>query len=537
MFATYAPSSPGYQHMRYIFPVTATPASSVTPGFVNVLASGTALPAVSFIRPSGEDSEHPGEALWEGERLVAATLVPAIMASTPYRQNKVAIVITYDENGGRWDHVAPPRGTPLVTDQFGPGARVPAIVISPWAKRCYVDHTHYDTTSIISFITHNWSLPTLGPRDGATNPLSGAFDFTATPLPVGACSPTSTITPTPTATLHPATQTILALTATSTLTPTATLHPATQTVLALTATSTRTPSPTIHPATQTILALTATSTSTATIHPATQTVLALTATSTPTATIHPATQTVLALTATSTPTATATLHPLTATALALTPTVTLTPVSVPPGQNAPPTSGQPGVPACNQAGQVVTVVGVVSGTLTCVASATFALTATGPAGTLVGGVPAVFIPTTAGVESYACGPVSAARTTTCTGRTLGNPLQGATITVRFPLGGGGTADVTGVANGPGPVPTPGSVAVIPAIPPPGLLPGGPPPPLLPPLPPPFLLAPGVVPGPPLAPFEAAPPGPPVIPEAEPLLLLAAGLGTLALLRSRKRSGR
>ena len=58
------------------------------------------------------------------------------------------VVVTYDENGGFWDHVAPPKG-----DRWGPGTRIPAIIVSPFAKKGYVDHTPYDTTSILRFIT------------------------------------------------------------------------------------------------------------------------------------------------------------------------------------------------------------------------------------------------------------------------------------------------------------------------------------------------------------------------------------------------
>ena len=125
------------------------------------------------------------------------------MASPAYQQNQVAIIITFDENGGRWDHVAPPRGTPLVTDQFGPGSRVPGIVISPWARRCFVDHTSYDTTSILAFIEKNWNLTPVATRDAAANPFSGAFDFNTPPLAPGQCSPTNTATATATQTATP----------------------------------------------------------------------------------------------------------------------------------------------------------------------------------------------------------------------------------------------------------------------------------------------------------------------------------------------
>jgi acid phosphatase len=68
----------------------------------------------------------------------------------------MVVVVTYDENGGFWDHVAPPKG-----DRWGPGTRIPALIVSPYAKKGFVDHTQYDTTSILRFITKRFSLPTL----------------------------------------------------------------------------------------------------------------------------------------------------------------------------------------------------------------------------------------------------------------------------------------------------------------------------------------------------------------------------------------
>jgi phospholipase C len=130
-----------------------------------------ALPSVSFIKPIGENNEHPGYAsLLAGQQHVAS-LVQAIQSS-PYWKN-TAIIITYDENGGRWDHVAPP-----AIDRWGPGTRVPFIVISPWAKHGFVDHTQYETVSILALIEKLYNLQPLGTRDAAANPFSNAFDFT-----------------------------------------------------------------------------------------------------------------------------------------------------------------------------------------------------------------------------------------------------------------------------------------------------------------------------------------------------------------------
>lgn len=126
------------------------------------------LPAVAFIKPLGNDNEHPGYAsLKQGQEHVLE-LVDAVRNSTYFKQS--LIIITYDENGGRWDHVAPP-----VVDRWGPGTRVPAIIISPFAKRGYVDHTQYDTTSILRTIERRWRLEPLGSRDAAVHDLTPAL--------------------------------------------------------------------------------------------------------------------------------------------------------------------------------------------------------------------------------------------------------------------------------------------------------------------------------------------------------------------------
>jgi acid phosphatase len=70
--------------------------------------------------------------------------------------NNMLVVITFDENGGWWDHVAPPKG-----DRWGPASRVPAMIVSPFAKKGNVDHSFYDTTSILRFITRLHDLPLL----------------------------------------------------------------------------------------------------------------------------------------------------------------------------------------------------------------------------------------------------------------------------------------------------------------------------------------------------------------------------------------
>ncbi|HEX7639703.1 MAG TPA: acid phosphatase [Burkholderiaceae bacterium] len=116
-------------------------------------AAGT-LPAVSFYKPEGRFNQHNGYAnLAEGDDRIA-DLVARLQASPQYRN--MVIVVTYDEFGGTWDHVAPPEG-----DKLGPGTRIPALIISPFARKGTVDHTQYDTGSILRLITRTFDLPTL----------------------------------------------------------------------------------------------------------------------------------------------------------------------------------------------------------------------------------------------------------------------------------------------------------------------------------------------------------------------------------------
>jgi acid phosphatase len=141
--------------------------------FFAALRTGN-LPTMAFVKPIGAHNEHPGYAdLLRGQQYVA-TLVKAVQDSAVWRNS--AIIITYDEGGGRWDHVPPPRG-----DRWGPGVRVPAIIISPYAKRGFVDHTSYETVSILKLIETRWNLAPLGSRDAAANNLLNAFDFSLTP--------------------------------------------------------------------------------------------------------------------------------------------------------------------------------------------------------------------------------------------------------------------------------------------------------------------------------------------------------------------
>jgi phospholipase C len=112
------------------------------------------LPQVTFYKPQGNLNEHPGYTdTMSGDEHIADVI--AHLEKSPQWPHAL-VVITYDENGGFWDHVAPPRA-----DRWGPGSRVPTMIVSPFAKKGYVDHTLYDTTSILRFITRRFDLPVL----------------------------------------------------------------------------------------------------------------------------------------------------------------------------------------------------------------------------------------------------------------------------------------------------------------------------------------------------------------------------------------
>ena len=112
------------------------------------------LPPVAFYKPQGNLNQHAGYAsVAEGDAHIA-DLVAKLRASPQWRH--MVIVITYDEFGGAWDHVAPPHG-----DLLGPGTRIPALIISPFAKRGTIDHTQYDTASILRLVTRRFDLDVL----------------------------------------------------------------------------------------------------------------------------------------------------------------------------------------------------------------------------------------------------------------------------------------------------------------------------------------------------------------------------------------
>ncbi|MEI9941129.1 MAG: acid phosphatase [Pseudomonadota bacterium] len=117
------------------------------------ITAGT-LPHVVYYKPQGNFNQHPGYANADDGDAHITDLVNKLKNSSQW--GHMVIVITYDEFGGQWDHVAPPKG-----DKYGPGTRIPALIISPYAKAGTVDHTQYDTGSISRLITRRFEIDTL----------------------------------------------------------------------------------------------------------------------------------------------------------------------------------------------------------------------------------------------------------------------------------------------------------------------------------------------------------------------------------------
>jgi len=173
----YTPStpkgSPDFQphHQPYNYYAQFDPASHATERAEHLrdytrlltdIAAGT-LPHVVYYKPQGNFNQHPGYANADDGDAHIVDLVNKLKASSQWAH--MVILITYDEYGGQWDHVAPPKG-----DKYGPGTRIPALIISPYAKAGTVDHTQYDTASFSRLITRRFqiaTLPGLAARDQA----------------------------------------------------------------------------------------------------------------------------------------------------------------------------------------------------------------------------------------------------------------------------------------------------------------------------------------------------------------------------------
>jgi acid phosphatase len=149
-FRSFAPGTAARrQHLRD----AGTGSSAGTNRFIAAIEAGT-LPPVSFYKPQGDLNMHAGYSSVDAGDEHLAQVVEALQKSPQWPN--MLVLITVDENGGWWDHVAPPKG-----DRWGPGSRVPALVVSPFAKKGFVDHTIYDTGSILRFITRRFGLKKL----------------------------------------------------------------------------------------------------------------------------------------------------------------------------------------------------------------------------------------------------------------------------------------------------------------------------------------------------------------------------------------
>ena len=133
-------------------------------------AAAGKLPAVVFVKPDGINNQHPGESTMAAGDLMAGTIVETLRRSPQWKQ--MAIIVTHDENGGFWDPVAPPQG-----DRWGPGSRIPTVIASPFAKKGFVDHTVYDTTSILQFLSKRFNLELLPGIRTQFGDLRNAFAF------------------------------------------------------------------------------------------------------------------------------------------------------------------------------------------------------------------------------------------------------------------------------------------------------------------------------------------------------------------------
>jgi acid phosphatase len=149
--------------------------------FLQLANSSTAsqcnLKPVSFVKPIGAENEHPG---YTNETAGSSHLVDLIKAVEGSAcKNDTLVISTYDEFGGQWDHVAPPGqgGNDGVADRWGPGTRIPALLISPFLNGDFVvDHVPHDTTSILATIEHRFGLAPLGTRDAGVRDLSSIYN-------------------------------------------------------------------------------------------------------------------------------------------------------------------------------------------------------------------------------------------------------------------------------------------------------------------------------------------------------------------------
>jgi phospholipase C len=154
------------------------------PDWINVVSPETQvlsdlrmgrLAKISWVVPSLNNSDHPGDGIDNGPQWVTA-IVDGVQTSSYWKD--CAVFVVWDDWGGWYDHVAP-----HIYDYESLGFRVPLIAISPYAKKKYVSHVQYETASVLRFIENQFGLQTLGGADARAAGLDDLFDFTQTPSP------------------------------------------------------------------------------------------------------------------------------------------------------------------------------------------------------------------------------------------------------------------------------------------------------------------------------------------------------------------
>jgi phospholipase C len=171
----FQPHHQPFNYYRQFAPGTPARAEHLKDGedLMRDVAAGT-LPKVSLYKPVGILNQHPAYTdIVRGDAHIA-DLLEKLKGSPQWE--RMLVIVTYDENGGFWDHVPPPSGQGW-GDRWGPATRIPTLIVSPFAKRGFIDHTSYDTTSILKLITKRFDLEALPGVREKTGDLSGALDL------------------------------------------------------------------------------------------------------------------------------------------------------------------------------------------------------------------------------------------------------------------------------------------------------------------------------------------------------------------------